>query len=134
MILKSVLLVEDHPSIIFLTKLAIKESQMGEDVAEALNGEEAINYIQKQIASGAEPPSLILLDINMPRMNGWEFLEAYKLFSEADRKNTIIVMLTSSMNPDDEARAATIPLVNLYRQKPITTEMMEELKERFFKV
>ncbi len=132
MIIKSILLVEDHPSMNFLNKMELLNSQKAGDIEIVLNGEEAITYLTNLKSTNAPFPSLIFLDINMPRMNGWEFLEEYKLFDQSIRKDTKIIILTSSTNPEDEVRAERIPLVNLYKLKPINEALINEVIERFF--
>ncbi len=86
---------------------------------------EALDYLT---ARGGKGVDAILLDINMPRMNGFEFLdEATRLFG--DDFTVVIVMLTSSMNPDDAERARTYDVVRDYIGKPLTGEHLERVVE-----
>jgi CheY-like chemotaxis protein len=64
-------------------------------------------------------PDIILLDINMPEMNGFDFLEKYKLFSPSVLTKMNVIILTSSNNPDDSAAAAKNPLVCAFLNKPL---------------
>lgn len=130
--IQSVLLVEDHPPMNFLNKMMLQDSKMVGSIDVTLNGEEAISHLESLVKNNKAFPSLIFLDINMPRMNGWEFLDEYGHFDEALRKNTIVVILTSSTNPEDQAKGEQNPLVNLYRLKPITEELIEEIIGQFF--
>ena len=68
-------------------------------------------------------PSLIFLDINMPKMDGWEFLEAYSKMNAAF-KTTKIVMLSTSLSSFDKKKAEENPLVTDYMQKPLTDEKL----------
>lgn len=130
--IRSVLLVEDHPPMNFLNKIMLQDSKKVGTIDVALNGEEAIIYLENLRQIGNPFPSLIFLDINMPRMNGWEFLEEYEQFDEALRQNTVIVILTSSTNPEDQVKGEQNPLVNLYRLKPISEELIEEIHGLYF--
>ena len=65
-------------------------------------------------------------------MSGWDFLEAYENLPETEKGNPTIVMLTTSMNPDDEQRAAKFPQLQGFRFKPLDKEMLSELLESNF--
>ena len=71
-------------------------------------------------------------DINMPGINGWEFLEEYKKLNQFQKRNIIVVMLTASLNPDDEHMAHTIDEITRFRHKPLTEEMLGEIMDRYF--
>ena len=102
--LKCVLLVDDNSADNYLHKLVIEESACAEEVATCKNGEEALEYLKKTFNT-IHYPSLILLDINMPRMNGWEFLEEYRKLPRANIEPYIVFMLTTSLNPDDRHKS-----------------------------
>jgi CheY-like chemotaxis protein len=73
-----------------------------------------------------------LLDINMPGMSGWEFLEAYSKLPEDKKKEINIVMLTSSLNPDDKIKSLRNPDVKEFINKPITVEKVQKLADTYF--
>jgi CheY-like chemotaxis protein len=81
-----------------------------------------------------QQPELIFLDINMPGMNGWEFLEHYKQLPEGLQNAMIVVMLTTSENPDDKARAATQGMLADFKSKPLTKEMLEEVINKYYAI
>jgi CheY-like chemotaxis protein len=68
----------------------------------------------------------------MPAMNGWEFMEAYCQLDESQKAQIIIVMLSTSLNPDDEKRAREIKEINDFRSKPLTMKLFTELVQEFF--
>jgi hypothetical protein len=68
----------------------------------------------------------------MPAMTGWEFLDLYRLCDEDGRKKTVTIMLTTSINPEDEQRSLSTPDVNGFRHKPLSRAVMEDLLKRVF--
>jgi len=77
-------------------------------------------------------PDMIFLDINMPGMNGWEFLEEYSKLDKQRQSEVIIIMLTTSDSPSDKAKAAALDIVADYKTKPLTKEMVHEIKDKYF--
>ena len=67
-------------------------------------------------------------------MNGWEFLEEYEKLTHDKRNDIILIMLTTSLNPDDVGRAESFSSISGYRNKPLTVKMIEEIVEEYFVV
>ena len=130
--LKSILLIEDDPATNFLHARAIRSEDCAENIITAEHGEAALKLLIGLIARNEPAPELLLLDINMPVMNGWEFLTAYAQLPEDFRAGTRIIMLTTSMNPDDEARAGSTPGINGFKLKPLDKAMLHEILEKHF--
>jgi CheY-like chemotaxis protein len=134
--LNSVLLIDDDEPTNFYTQLIIEESGCADHVQVAQGGREALNYLSKtqQHANGNNypRPDLIFLDINMPAMDGWEFLDEYKKLQKDRQGKIIVVMLTTSLNPDDKAKANEMPEIAGFESKPLTEEKLNKiLKEHF---
>ena len=109
-------MVDDDPIFLTLAELAIKKEQSDASIYKASNGEEAINFLD------SEKVDLIYLDLNMPVMNGWEFLEAM----EAKESNGLkIFVLTSSIDPSDRRKAEENPLVSSMLEKPLDKEKIQ---------
>jgi CheY-like chemotaxis protein len=91
-------------------------------VHHALNGREALDYLTLKGAAFADyrRPDLILLDINMPIMNGFEFLDEYEKLPAEEKGHHLIVMLTTSMLEVDKERAAKFGVLSEYIAKPLT--------------
>jgi CheY-like chemotaxis protein len=128
--LKCILLVDDDPDDNMYHRIIIEEMNIAEKIDVVLNGLEAITYLKKE---NQTPPELIFLDINMPKMNGWEFLEQYKLLDAKQRARVVIVILTTSANPDHVKKAQQIKEVTGFETKPLDKEMMTDLLKDHFK-
>ncbi len=127
--LNTILLIDDNQADNYYHRIIIEGMHITNNIAIALNGLEALTYLKKE---GQVPPELILLDINMPKMNGWEFLEEYKQLDAKHKAKITIIMVTTSANPEDKKRAAATAEVNGFTTKPLTEELMKEILEYHF--
>lgn len=135
--LKCVLLVDDDSSCNFLHKRLLKKSNRVEQIEVAKDGLEALNFLkseQQSLDKCPHCPDMIFLDINMPRMNGWQFLDAYRQLSQEKKKNIVVIMLTSSLNPDDKARAEQYEEVAEINYKLLNKNRLEEIFDTYFPI
>lgn len=124
--IKCTLLVDDDSINNFINERTIRKSGLCEEIQTALNGEEAIKKIKDQ----GTIPDLILLDLNMPVMDGYQFVKEYsKLGVE---KAVIIVMLTTEINQEKEKVLNSFGTTG-YISKPITHEKLTKLVDDYFK-
>ncbi|MCW3070756.1 MAG: chemotaxis protein CheY [Bacteroidetes bacterium] len=130
--LKCILLIDDNPDDNFIHERVIKKSNAAENVVAKQTGLEAIEYLKANRENNHLPPDLIFLDINMPGMNGWEFLKEYEKLDEMSKSKAIVVMLTTSENPDDMLKAKVMNWASDFKTKPLTTEMLGEILEKYF--
>ncbi len=134
--LNCILLVDDDDVTNYLNKVVIKKSEIDVKVEVALNGVMALEYITSagyyKKNKAFLKPELIFLDVNMPRMNGWGFLEQYNKLDESPKAETIIAMLTSSNNDDDINTAKDKFGLPAYICKPLTLKKFEEIIYKFF--
>jgi len=130
--LTSVLLVDDDSTTNFLNKLLFSRLGITEKLIVTENGEEALTALEG-LCSAATPdcPNLILLDVNMPVMNGFEFLEAYQQLSPAQRQSTVVMLLTTSVHQRDLARVHQLPIAGTIT-KPLTQEKLRLLWQQHF--
>ena len=126
-----VLLVDDDQTTNFLNKLLLTRLGVTEQVLTAANGEEALRVLVQQAGAPATCPNLILLDMNMPVLNGLAFLEAYTQLPPTVQAAIVIVMLTTSLHPVDLARAQELPIAG-FLNKPLTKEKVADLLREHF--
>jgi CheY-like chemotaxis protein len=93
------------------------------------NSEEGLAYMM-QSAKGAPKKTLLFLDINMPRMNGWEVLSRLEQLPRAVRKSLHVYILTASPNARDEAKALRSSLVKQYLEKPLSEHLHSIFEQR----
>lgn len=124
-LLNCILLVEDDSVTNFLNKKIIEKLHITESIIITQNGEEALQYIRKNTS-----PELILLDINMPIMNGLEFLKAFEMEDFKNKNSTKIIVLSSSESMVDQADIEShgIPFMN----KPLSGELLLEIIYKIF--
>jgi CheY-like chemotaxis protein len=135
--LNCVLLIDDDEPTNFLTQMIIESADCAIDIQVATSGEKALEYltkIKKENEGANDPPfpELIFLDINMPAMNGWEFLKKYNELEKHHKENIVIIMLTTSLNPDDRLISKNIAHIAGFENKPLTQEKLDALLKRFF--
>lgn len=124
------MLVDDDEDDNFFHKKEIIDNHFAENVIIQDSAKKALEYVKTK----KDPVTdLIFLDINMPGMTGWEFLEAYKSLNVDAQKNTIIIMLSTSANPKDIEKAGTWDFVSDYVTKPLTKERLEVIIDKHCK-
>lgn len=118
-----ILIVDDDPTSLFLHNSLIVKSGICQDPLQFLNGEEAFEYLEAQ--SHSQRPFLVLLDLDMPVMDGWEFLE--KLEENKLPVQVDVVIVTASIDKSDRQRAKKLERVAAYLTKPIFN--LDEVKK-----
>src|SRR5215210_5277418 len=132
--INKVFCIDDDNITLVLCDMVIKKSEFAREVITAKNGKEGLAFFSAYFSksNGAEkpdPPELILLDLNMPVMNGWDFLEDYIMKYSERIPETKVVILSSTVNPEDFLRANRYEIVIDFINKPLTTEGLKELME-----
>ena len=132
-----VLLVDDNDSDNFLHKRVIEKAGITDHIEIAENDKDALDFIvnrgeNENHLSVFSKPELIFLDINMPIMDGWEFLQEYEKLDEIKNGKTVIVILTTSVNPVDKTRAEDLLEPGCFQYKPLTLKMINEILQLHF--
>lgn len=119
------ILVDDDPINNLLSKRAISKNLVGAKVIDFLAPEMALNYIENDFGLHSfEERIIILLDINMPTLTGWDFLDLFNKFATSHKDKFSIYILSSSVDPSDIQRAKLNPLVHDFIEKPLNKEFL----------
>lgn len=129
--ISSVLLVDDDAAANFINQLLLKDIVASDKLQIAQNGEEALLLIDTCLRDKKSLPELILLDLNMPVMDGFEFLEAYQALELQGQQQPVIAVLTTSMNPKDVKRINELGIVD-FINKPLTPKSITLLIDKRF--
>jgi CheY-like chemotaxis protein len=127
-----ILLVDDNEGDNVLHSIIIEEAQVSQQVKIATDGKEALSYLKNTLEAGTNfpKPELIFLDLNMPGMNGFEFLKEYEKLN--DGYQAMIVILTSSDDPIERSEALSMKSVTDYINKPLDSDTLIELIKKLF--
>jgi CheY-like chemotaxis protein len=121
------MLIDDNSDDNFFHERVIKKCDAAEIVIAKQSGIDALEYLKTH----EDRPDIIFLDINMPAMNGWEFLQEYNKLEKTLQCKVIVVMLTTSENPDDKRKSTELN-VSEFKTKPLTGKMLEEIILKYF--
>lgn len=121
---QKIILIDDNEDDNFFHSRVIKKNECAKEIVSFTNGQTALNYLDS-LSDPNEFPTVIFLDINMPGMNGWEFMEEYNDKGLGDKMQSIIYILSTSDNPDDMEKAAHTKNLDGFRTKPMDMSMLE---------
>ncbi|MDO6759854.1 response regulator [Tamlana sp. 2_MG-2023] len=125
----STLLIDDDKFTSFYNEKIVKKHNKFGEIISLNSGKAALEYLEEAIAGKALKPDVIFLDINMPAMNGWEFIEAYKELDAKFTDDIKIIMLTTSSNPKDKERSQTLNEITDYINKPLSLSILDNIIE-----
>ena len=123
-----VMLVDDNDTYNFINRRILEQKQFAKNIEVQSSGIGALSYLEEHLGSPNKLPDIIFLDINMPLLNGHEFLYKLERISETVKNNKCkVVMLSSSGDEDDISQAKEYPSVINFLQKPLTLEALDNL-------
>lgn len=125
--INTVCLVDDDDIYQFVASLEIKKTNLVNKIILFPDGQKAINFFISEKENQDKLPDIIFLDVNMPLMDGWQFLEEYILIKKLLAKHIIIYMVSSSVDEKDVMRANNISEVTGYLIKPINKNRLTEV-------
>lgn len=123
--------IDDDEILVMLVKIQMKKNEAYDVVESFDNGEEALLSLKTLLETGGQLPEMILLDLNMPIMDGWQFLEAYEQLHFPHEIPVFIA--TSSIDPRDIEKAKAHPNVKDYIKKPITQDTLNAIASKLGK-
>lgn len=124
---KSVMLVDDNEIDNIINEKIIEANSFADNILVFQTGQDALDYLAANQDNEAELPEIVFLDINMPIMDGFQFLEDFEKFSETVLEKCKIIMLSSSISPKDIDRAASSRFVKKYLNKPLNSRYLEAI-------
>ncbi len=132
--LDCILFIDDDKITNYIHKKVVESKELDVHVQIEDSGASALEYLKGSLSKSDSyvKPDLIFLDINMPGMSGWDFLEEYKQLSPEQKSKAVVVMLSASLNPDDRNKAEHINVVKKFINKTLTVSKLEEIIERYF--
>ncbi|TDS15202.1 response regulator receiver domain-containing protein [Maribacter caenipelagi] len=131
--LNTILLVDDDDASNFLHSIFINKLDMDVNINSALNGQEAIDFILGKGQEQLELPCMVMLDLRMPVMDGWQFMNAYEeLVPKKLKEQITIVLVTISDNKEDKERAVNNKYIADFAQKPLSDETFKALIQKHY--
>ena len=133
--LVNILCIDDDPIVEYYVKALVKKSEIADTFNWVSDGQKGLEYLEKCIDKTHIPPqvfpALILLDLNMPVMNGWQFLEEYAVKFAPLFPKTKIVIVSSSIDKDDIDKSTAYSFVMDYISKPVTVVALTGLQNKW---
>lgn len=120
-------IIDDDEIYLFSVKKVIEVNQLSDTVLEFRNGQDALDFFLESAGRKQELPDVILLDINMPVMNGWEFIEAFRKIKPTLPKEIMLYVVSSSVDRQDVEKAKSFTSVNDYLMKPLTVSQLKNI-------
>ena len=127
---RSTCIIDDDSIFVYGTKRLIDEVGFTENIITFENGQDAIDGLYEMSTGGEDLPAVIFLDLNMPIMNGWEFLEDFAKLPADKREKVAIYIISSSVDPRDLERIRNYQIVHDYILKPMSTEELKSIQQK----
>ncbi|QCX01286.1 response regulator [Aggregatimonas sangjinii] len=127
--LRSIMLLDDNPATNFIHKKFIKMAACAEKTVDFQSGNNALKYLQ---TNSDFLPDIIFVDINMPIMSAWEFLEEYGELVDNVEKKPVVILLSTSLSPADKKKAEDIEIIDDIRLKPLAVDVIHDVVDKFF--
>lgn len=124
--MKKVLCIDDDPIALMVIEICINKSSFAKEVIKKTSAESAIQFYES-ITHDDDVPDLIFLDLNMPVMNGWDFLVQFENDFPQALNKTKIIILSSSVDPDDKKKSIENKNVYKFIPKPINVDLLKEI-------
>jgi CheY-like chemotaxis protein len=127
--LKTVCIIDDDKIHHFTIRRTIELQGIKKEMLFFNDGVEAIEFFNDNLSNSSALPDIIFLDLNMPVINGWQFLQRYAMVKDRIQKEIKIYVVSSSVNPLEISRATAMEDVSGYFEKPITPEAIRQVFE-----
>lgn len=128
---KNIFIIDDDEIFVFLATKAIEDTNLVDQIKIFGNGKEAITFLAEIADNTALLPDIILLDLSMPIMDGWGFLEEYMVLKNKIKKKITIYIISSSISPQDIEKAKNISLSSDFVVKPLSKDRFIDILMRY---
>jgi CheY-like chemotaxis protein len=128
---RKVMLIDDNEVDLKINSKIINLSKLFDEIITCLSGDEALAYLNKYADDEQNLPDFILLDIQMPEMDGFDFMEIFKKFPEKIKNKCLIAMLSSTLDFGDIKKAEANPYVIKLLKKPLFPKELEEVLNKY---
>ncbi len=128
----TILFIDDDKVTNFYNRKIVNKYKKVKNVISVDSGKSALEYLLNAETNASSIPDLIFLDINMPGMSGWEFIEEYKKIDPKITKNIKVILLTTSSNNEDYERSKQIEIIDGYINKPLSVNLLEEIVKEHY--
>jgi CheY-like chemotaxis protein len=127
--LNTIFIVDDDPIHQQITEIMLDRLNITNAVSKYSDAQEVLDYLRDFGSDASKLPDIILLDLNMPVMDGWEFLDRFQQLRDGLTKPIRVYVLTSSIDEKDQERVSSYDFVNGYLTKPLTNDVIMQLAD-----
>ncbi len=129
--IKNVCVIDDDEIFVYWIKKMFDEIDFAEEFTVHYNGSDAIIGFEKMIEKGIKLPDIIFIDLNMPIMTGWDFLDEFLKLPKHETEHVLVYIVSSSIAVEDLERAKQYDIIHNYVPKPISPEVLVKIKKGF---
>jgi response regulator RpfG family c-di-GMP phosphodiesterase len=122
-----VLLIDDTKLDNFINRILIQQLRISQSIIEFQNAKEALGYLRLMSSENKPYPEYIFLDLNMPEMDGFQFIEQFEEVQYDEKESTKIIVVSSTVDPEEIRRVISNPRVHKFIEKPLTKDKLKEL-------
>ena len=125
--MSKLIVIDDDPIYQKITHLMVKEYSPVQDIIDSDDGKATLDYLIANKENAEKLPDYIFLDLNMPKYNGWDFLDGYRKIYHSLRKAIHVYIVSSSIDPQDIERSKKYTFVESFKNKPLNRDFLHEL-------
>lgn len=126
------MLVDDNPHDNFFHERLIKKDNKADNIISMESAQKALDYLKEAEHQGSKPrPNIIFLDVNMPGMKGWDFIDELIKLDIEYLEEIIVTMLTSTEDPEEKKKAEKFNFISGFKTKPLTSEILSEIVDKW---
>jgi two-component SAPR family response regulator len=126
--LNSVIIIDDDSISILVTETMMRKNGFAKEIITFEEPQKALDFMKTEYSWDQGSPDYIFLDVEMPEIDAWKFMDSYKEINSRIQERKHIILLSATFNPDDEARARNHSMVLELITKPVNGHILDRLK------